>query len=156
MVPPRPPDSFNPAAAARRSGTMSFPHTSYDVVRRRILAKLEDRMDLSASKRMPPSLLRQNLRQQAEHIAELEARGLSRADRERLLEDVLGELLGYGPLEELFADPAVREIMVAGPGMVIARREQGEWLPTSVKFRDEIHVRARSIGSPRTPTRSAR
>jgi hypothetical protein len=51
-------------------------------------------------------------------------------------------LLGYGPLEELFTDPGVREVMVTGPGMVIARREQGQWLPTSVKFRDEAHVRA--------------
>jgi pilus assembly protein CpaF len=32
--------------------------------------------------------------------------------------------------------------MVIGPGAVIARRDQGQWLPTSVKFRDESHVRA--------------
>src|SRR5262249_27659066 len=50
--------------------------------------------------------------------------------------------LGYGPLDELFADPHVREVMVSGPGMVIVRREQGQWLPTSVKFRDDAHVRS--------------
>jgi hypothetical protein len=32
--------------------------------------------------------------------------------------------------------------MVTGPAAVIARRDQGQWLPTSVKFRDEKHVRA--------------
>jgi hypothetical protein len=59
-----------------------------------------------------------------------------------MVDEVLAELLGYGPLEELFADPAVREVMVTGPGAVLARRDQGQWLPTSVKFRDEGHVRA--------------
>ena len=139
MLPQRP-SGF--PSAVRTSGSISVPHASLELVKRRVLAKLEERMDLSASKRMPQSLLRQSLRQQADHIAEQEARGFAKADRDRLVDEVLGELLGYGPLEELFADPVVREIMVTGPGTVIAKREQGHWLPTSVKFRDEGHVRA--------------
>ena len=115
---------------------------SLEAVKRRVLAKLEERLDMSASKRMPQSLLRQSLRQQADQAADQETRGFAKADRDRLVEEVLGELLGYGPLEELFADPGVREVMVIGPGAVIARREHGQWLPTSVKFRDETHVRA--------------
>lgn len=141
MSPQRPSGNFVPSAA-RKSGPIAFPSASFETVKRRVLAKLEERVDLSASRRMPQSLFRHSLRQQADQIADLEARGLSKADRDRMLEEVLGELLGYGPLEELFADPAVREIMVSGPGVVIARREQGQWLPTSVKFRDEEHVRA--------------
>jgi pilus assembly protein CpaF len=140
MLPQRP--FGNPApSAARTSGPIAFPQT-FETVKRRILTKLEERVDLSASRRMPQSLFRQGLRQQADQIADLEARGLSRADRDRMIDEVLGELLGYGPLEELFADATVREIMVSGPGVVIARREQGQWLPTSVKFRDEEHVRS--------------
>src|SRR5579883_1556424 len=142
MLPPRPTGSSSPPSAARRSGPIAFPQASYEAVKKRVLGKLEDRLDMSASKRMPQSLLRQSLRQHAELIAEQEGRGLAKADRDRLIEEVLGEVLGYGPLEELFADPAVREIMVTGPGTVIARREQGQWLPTSVKFRDETHVRS--------------
>lgn len=142
MLPSRPPTSPNPASTGRRSGPIAFPQTSYDAVKKRVLGKLEDRLDMSASKRMPQSLLRQSLRQHAEHIVEQEARGFAKADRDRLIDEVLSEVLGYGPVEELFADPSVREIMVTGPGTVIARREQGQWLPTSVKFRDESHVRA--------------
>ncbi|MBP3959545.1 hypothetical protein J8F10_30240 [Gemmata sp. G18] len=106
------------------------------------MSKLEDRLDMSSSKRMPQSLLRQSLRQHAEQITDQEARGFAKADRDRLIEEALAELMGFGPLEELFADPGVREVMVTGPGTVIARREHGQWLPTSVKFRDEGHVRA--------------
>jgi hypothetical protein len=142
MLPPRPTNPPHPPAAARKSGPIAYPQHSPDAVKTRVLAKLEDRANLSASKRMPQSLLRHTLRQQAEQIVELEARGLAKPERDRIIDEVLAELFGYGPLEELFADPGVREVMVTGPGAVIARREQGQWLPTSVKFRDEAHVRA--------------
>jgi hypothetical protein len=115
---------------------------SFEAVKARVLARLEDRLDPAASKRMPTSLLRQSLRGSAEQLADQEARGLCRPDRDRLVEEVLAELLGCGPLEELFRDPGVREVLVAGPHAVIARRAVGNWLPTSVKFRDAGHLLA--------------
>lgn len=140
MLPQRP---FHTPAPARKSGSVTLsPAAPYEVAKRRVLAKLEDRLDMSASKRMPASLLRQSIRQHAEQVVDQETRGFAKPDRDRLVDEVLGELLGYGPLEELFADPGVREVMVTGPATVIARREHGQWLPTSVKFRDEAHVRA--------------
>jgi hypothetical protein len=142
MQPPRPPGSLYLSGGGRKSGPIGFPPVTFDAAKQRVLAKLEERLDMGASKRMPQSLLRQSLRQLAEQIVEQEARGLTKPDRDRLVEDALRELFGYGPLEELFADPAAREVMVIGPGMVIVRRDLGQWLPTSVKFRDEGHLRA--------------
>lgn len=140
MVPPRPlSPSVSAGSTARWGGT---PAASSEMAKKRVLAKLEDRLDVSSSKRMPVSLLRQSLRQQAETLLEHELPALSKTDRDQLVEDILRELFGYGPLEELFADPQVREIMVTGPATVIARREQGHWLPTSVKFRDDKHFRS--------------
>src|SRR5947207_52364 len=122
MLPQRP--SASPAA--RSSGPAAPPQAGFEAVKRRVLTKLEDRVDLGASKRMPPSLLRQTLRQHADQIADVEARALTKIDRDRLVEEVMAELLGYGPLEELFTDAGVREVMVSGPGAVIARRENGQ------------------------------
>jgi hypothetical protein len=142
MQPQRPSGTVNYATTVRKSGPVGAVSPTYENAKKRVLAKLEDRMDMSASKRMPQSLLKQSLRQQAEQIADQEARGFAKPDRDRIVEEVLAELLGCGPLEELFADPTMREVMVTAPGVVIARREQGQWMPTSVKFRDEEHVRA--------------
>lgn len=142
MVPPRPTGSNTNSNPAWKSGTFPYSQAqSFESLKARVLTKLEDRLDPSASKRMPPSLLRQSIRQHAEQIAEQEARGLSRPERDRLIDVVLSELLGYGPLEELFNDPSVREIMVTGPHAIIVRRDQGQWLPTNIKYRDEEHVR---------------
>jgi pilus assembly protein CpaF len=138
MLPPRQP-AAGPLSAARAYAAQPM---TFDAVKDRLLAKLEDRFDMSSSKRMPQSLLKQSLKQTADQLADIEARGFAKADRDRLVEAVLIEFLGYGPLEELFGDAAVREIMVAGPAAVIARRDSAQWMPTSVRFRDEGHVRA--------------
>jgi hypothetical protein len=129
--------------AARKSGPVPFPGAtpSFEAIKTRVLAKLEDRLDPGTSKRMPASLLRQSLRTFAEQITEQEARALPKPHRDRLVEEVLAELLGYGPLEELFREADVREILVAGPHAVIVRRDGGSWTPTSVRFRDEDHLR---------------
>lgn len=143
MLPPRP-SGGHAAAQGPKSGIISTSATtqSFDQIKLRVLAKLEDRMDPSTSKRMPVSLLRQSLRTYAEQIAEQEGRGLQKPDRERLVDEVLAELLGYGPLEELFSEPAVREVMVIGPHVVLVRRESGGWIPSNVRFRDDEHLGA--------------
>ena len=100
MVPPRQSGSYAPVpTAARKSGPIPYPGTqSFELAKTRVLAKLEDRFDPTASKRMPPALLRQSIRQHAEQIAEQEARGLSKPERERLIDEALAELL-WDPLE---------------------------------------------------------
>jgi hypothetical protein len=131
LLPPRIPGSASGSA---------LPGTQLETTKARILARLDDRLGLSASKRMPPSLLQQTLRSLTEQLLEQEHRGLARADRDRLVEEVIAEFLGYGPLEELFKDPSVREVLVAGSQAVIVRRHSSPWMPTSIKFRNEEHL----------------
>jgi len=134
---PRPSGSVSYPPARASAAQNSIP--VFDIVKTRILIKLQERLDVSRSRRMPAALLAETARQQLEQLIEVEAVRLSRSDRDRLLDEVFSEAFGYGPLDELFADPAVKEITVLGPHAVIARRDQG-WLPTNVKFRDDEHV----------------
>jgi len=142
MLPPNPSGRYSAAQGPKSGIISSGTAQSFEAIKIKVLAKLEDRMDPSTSKRMPVSLLRQSLRTYAEQIADQEGRGMAKPDRERLVDEVLAELLGYGPLEELFNDPAVREVMVVGPHAVIVRRDQGGWIPSHVRFRDEDHLNA--------------
>src|SRR5439155_2971578 len=41
--------------------------------------------------------------------------GISRDDRERLVQEISNDILGHGPIERLLADDSVTEIMVNGP-----------------------------------------
>ena len=137
--PPRPSDTI-PFAAARLPGGGDRTLTPYEVIRVRVLVKVQDRMDPGKSRRMPPSLFLQAARQQVEQVVEADAARLPKADRERQVEEVFAEAFGFGPLEELFRDPTAKEVLVLGPQAVVVRRDGG-WVPTNVKFRDDEHVR---------------
>jgi pilus assembly protein CpaF len=65
---------------------------------------------------------------------------LSSNDRERLRIEIAADILGYGPLEPLLADPSVSEIMVNGPRLIWIERE-GRLYETEFRFDDESHLR---------------
>jgi len=64
---------------------------------------------------------------------------LSLSERESLVSDVLSELFGLGPLEELLRDPSISDILVNRYSQVFVERE-GKLEETSVVFRDDKHL----------------
>ena len=65
---------------------------------------------------------------------------ISAGERNQLLQQVSDDVLGYGPIEPLLADPEVTEIMVNGPTTVYVERAGRIHLVDAV-FVDENHVR---------------
>ena len=122
-----------------RNQVLEKTQPSVDMLKVRLLILLNDEFDAAKLQRMPASLVRETARQQLRQTLEHEDPPMTPADRDRFIEEILGEAFGFGPLEELFGDPAVSEIAVLGPYAVIARRGEG-WLTTPVKFRDIEHV----------------
>ena len=62
------------------------------------------------------------------------------SERERLIEEILDEVFGLGPLEPLMKDAAVSEIMVNGFQSVYVERG-GQMVETNIRFKDHAHVR---------------
>ena len=62
-----------------------------------------------------------------------------RADRARLLDWVLSDILGYGPLEPLLQDDSITEVMANGPDTVYIERH-GIIEKTDVVFENEAHL----------------
>ena len=58
----------------------------------------------------------------------------------RVRQEIIDEALGYGPLEELLAQPDVTEIMVNGPGHVFVERN-GKIETTNKRFSDDRQLR---------------
>ncbi len=74
-----------------------------------------------------------------EPILEEEDLPLNAAERGRLVDELIEETLGVGPLAPLMADPAVTDVLVNGPHDVYIERF-GRIEETSVGFRDEAHL----------------
>lgn len=64
---------------------------------------------------------------------------LAESTREQLFNEVLDELLGYGPIQPLLDDIAVTEVMVNGPKQVYVERG-GKVVRTEVTFENNDHV----------------
>ena len=69
-----------------------------------------------------------------------EAGVLTVEDRDEVVERIVRESVGLGPLEELLADPAVEEVMVNGVDRVYVER-RGVVEATTVRFADEDELR---------------
>jgi pilus assembly protein CpaF len=72
------------------------------------------------------------------YIAENEL-SLTRIERQRLVDGVIDEVAGFGPIEPLLADDTITEVMVNGPDRVYIERA-GRIVKTPVTFRNDEHV----------------
>jgi pilus assembly protein CpaF len=64
---------------------------------------------------------------------------LSRLERDRIFNQLLDEILGYGPIQPLLNDDTINEIMVNGPYKVYIERN-GKIEKTNITFRDSEHL----------------
>jgi pilus assembly protein CpaF len=64
---------------------------------------------------------------------------ISGYDLENLVEDVVDELAGYGPLESLIKDDRINDILVNGPRKIFIERD-GRLETTTLRFIDDEHV----------------
>ena len=83
--------------------------------------------------------LRLEVQRQAEAICLRRADLLSLSERERLVNEVLDETFGLGPLEPLMRDPEVSDILINGPKTVYVEH-RGRLAKTAVAFHDPQHV----------------
>jgi pilus assembly protein CpaF len=69
-----------------------------------------------------------------------EALPMTVAEREKLIEEILDEVFGLGPLEPLLKDASISDILVNGYDNVYIERA-GRLVETNIRFKDQSHVR---------------
>lgn len=106
-------------------------------------AKLHDQLisglDVTVLRTVDPHVLREELRRGAHELCNHHGDLLSQSDRSRLVEEVIDEALGLGPLEPLMHDPTVSDILINGPRCVYVER-RGRLERTPIEFRDLSHL----------------
>lgn len=111
----------------------------FEQVKRTIHNKLVDKLDLSRIGDMKGEQLRREIRLVVEHLCDAENTLLNRSERDRIIEEVLDETFGLGPLEYLLKDSTISDIMINGPKHVFVERN-GRLERTDVEFRDNAHL----------------
>ncbi|MGO9259451.1 MAG: CpaF family protein [Bryobacteraceae bacterium] len=101
--------------------------------------KLLDRINLEALTSMAGERVRSQVRATVAKLVDEEEAPLSLVEKDRIIEQVLDEVLGLGPLEPLLQDPTVSDILVTTPRLVYVERA-GKLYRTPVEFKDDAHL----------------
>ena len=101
--------------------------------------KLLDRINLEALTSLAGDRVRAQVRTAVAKLVDEQQAPLSLVEKDRLIEQVLDEVFGLGPLEPLLQDPTVSDILVTTPHLVYVERA-GKLYRTPVEFKDNGHL----------------
>jgi len=101
--------------------------------------KLLDRINLEALSSMAGERVRAEIRSAVAKLVDEEKTPLSLVEKDRVIEEILDEVFGLGPLEPLLQDPSVSDILVTTPRLVYVERG-GKLYRTPVEFKDDAHL----------------
>jgi len=101
--------------------------------------KLLDLINLSALDTMSRAQVQAEIGDLVHEQLAQQKHALNQKERMQLVEDVLDELLGLGPLEPLLKDESITDILVNGCNLVFVERH-GRLEESKVRFKDERHL----------------
>jgi pilus assembly protein CpaF len=121
-------------------GNRRMPHRALvESAKAQIQPLVLEHMDIAAAAEMPrPAFEAQLTGWVKELLAETKIQ-LNFAEQRELVESLVADMLGLGPLEPLMADETITDIMVNGPRQVYIER-RGKLELADVQFRDDQHV----------------
>ncbi|HEV7887440.1 MAG TPA: CpaF family protein [Acidimicrobiales bacterium] len=126
-------ESTAPAPAPARRPRRARPaNEAVGRLRRHVLAELAQSTTTD---------LQRDVRTAIDRALAQEATQVSAVERRKLVQEVVQDMLGHGPLDPLLADPAVTEIMCNGYDELWVERS-GRIEQTDHSFRDEAHYRS--------------
>src|SRR6202521_4436677 len=125
-----------PPASRTAGGELTPAFTAAKVqIHARLIEKFADEIDSSNK-----AGVREKIVELAEEYFRTTAMTMTKNDKERLVESVLDDVLGLGPLEALLADPAITEIMANHPKQIYVEKA-GEPTLSAVTFESERQMR---------------
>jgi pilus assembly protein CpaF len=101
--------------------------------------KLLGRVNLEVVLALPEDRVRGEIRLALARLLDEENALLNTIEQQQLLDEVLDEVFGLGPLEPLLKDPTISDILVTNPSLVYVER-RGKLERTPVEFRDAGHL----------------
>jgi len=111
----------------------------YQTLKAHTHRELLDTVDLSILKELDKEEVAAQIRQVAGQILDKGGATLSSRERQELLEEIVDEVIGFGPLEPLLKDASVSDILVNGAKQIYVERF-GRLQLTDVEFRDDKHL----------------
>ena len=130
------------SSVARAASPESSPAVDLEIfhqLKSALHGRVVDRLDLSTLHQLSPEILKQEIGTLLGHMVAEGNLPLNRREREQMVQELLDEILGLGPLETLLRDLTISDILVNTYSTVYVER-QGRLEPTGLRFRDNDHL----------------
>src|SRR4051812_8319118 len=111
----------------------------YFDLKTRVHGKLLGVLNMDALKAVSRERLRGEVRAVVERILHEDRLPISMSERNRLVEEILDEVFGLGPLEPLLKDPTISDILVNTYKNVFIERH-GKLVETGIRFQSDKHL----------------
>lgn len=111
----------------------------YQELKFKLHRQLLDRINLETLSTLENKRAAAEVRVVVAKLVEEDNPPLNLAEKDRIIEEVLDEVFGLGPLEPLLQDPTISDILVTTPKLVYVERA-GKLIRTSVEFKDNTHL----------------
>ncbi|MFO1022376.1 MAG: CpaF family protein [Planctomycetales bacterium] len=111
----------------------------FQQLKNRLHEQMVDAIDLSKAGQLSEDSLRQQLRALASHLCSVQSVTFGMHDRDSMVQEIMDEIYGFGPLEPLMREPDISDVLVNGADSVWIEKN-GRLLPTDVKFADDQHL----------------
>jgi len=112
----------------------------FDLLKVRIHQQLVERLDVQNLRAVPPETVRSEVRILIRDLYQSEKGLLTSLDQERLMDDVMDETFGLGPLESLLKDTTISDILINRFDRIYVERK-GRLEKVETRFRDNLHLR---------------
>jgi pilus assembly protein CpaF len=104
--------------------------------------KLIERLDLDALEQIKDErVISAEIRRAVLDLLRDEPTPLSQSQRDEIIEQIIYEVIGLGPIEPLFRDPSISDILVNGSKMIFVER-RGKLTRVATSFRNDAHLTA--------------
>lgn len=111
----------------------------YHATKTTIFNALMNTIDLSQLAQLDTKAAAEEIRDIVAELVAIKNVSMSVAEQEHLVQDIVNDVLGYGPLEPLLARDDIADIMVNGAGRVFIE-VSGKVQLTNVRFRDNTQL----------------
>ncbi|MBM3797312.1 MAG: CpaF family protein, partial [Acidobacteria bacterium] len=141
-VPTGPPSPVSrPSAAPSASAAANTPRSAdrYFELKSEIHRKLIGVINLEQVANIPKDRVRAEIGRVVERLLDEERLPMTTAEQNKIVEEVMDEVLGLGPLEPLLKEPTISDILVNGYNNVYVER-QGKLSLSPVRFKDNGHL----------------
>jgi pilus assembly protein CpaF len=136
---PRPMAPADATALTQATALTGISIDIYQNLKHELHQKLIEKLDLRTIEKLPREQLRDELRLILSSLLQGTELPLNRQEREHMVEELLDEVTGLGPLEPLLRDQSISDILVNRHDMIYVEKF-GKLELTSVRFRDNEHL----------------